>query len=186
VRKPVHATRAPQVSRRGLWRRLAGAKQPAAVPLEDTEEPRGDGKQLPRERQALLDGLARLPGEKRAPGAAFPALRVAATCTACQVCATVCPTGALALTADGETFALQYAPLACTECGLCTPLCAPQALEAAGRIRYDDAHPVVLHAGHLRLCRRCRAAFAGAGDLCPTCDFRRRNPAGMRPRPKGG
>lgn len=181
VRKPVHATHARPISRRGLWQRLAGGgARPAAPTPTEVEEPEGGGKRLPSERKALLGALAELPAERRANGPAFPRLSVAATCTACQVCANVCPTGAILFAADGETFSLQFAPLACTDCGLCLQLCAPQALQPAGKLAYDDAHPAVLHTGQQRECKRCRALFAGAGDLCPACDFRRRNPTGMR------
>lgn len=180
VRKPVYATRAPQRSRRSLWGRRGGGEPAAGA--QASEEQADGPKQLPHERRALLDWLAQLPGEMRAEGKAFAMFGVAASCSACRVCATVCPTGALGFEAEGENFRLEFAPLACTECGLCTQLCAPGALQVSGRVAYQEAHPVVLHAGRQRQCKRCRAPFAGAGELCPVCDFRRRNPAGSRGR----
>lgn len=183
VRKPVHATRAPQISRRGLWRRLARGEQAPALPLPAENEVSAGTKQPPQERNALLAAMAQLPGDKRASAPAFPSFKADATCTACQVCANVCPTGALTFAAAGDTFMLQFAPLACTDCGLCTQLCAPAALKPAAQMPYADAHPVVLLAGQQRQCKRCRAFFAGTGELCPTCDFRRKNPTGSLRRP---
>lgn len=182
-RKPVYATYAPRVGRRSLWQRFGGGESAPVAPLPPLEEPPEGVKCPPPQRRALLHWLAHLPHDKRANAPAFPLLAADATCTACQVCANVCPTGAILFTHEADTFALEFAPLACTDCGLCTELCAPGALRAAGMTAYDDAYPLVLLSGRLRQCKRCRAGFAGAGDLCPACDFRRRNPAGSRERP---
>jgi ferredoxin len=98
---PVHSTRAPQISRRSLLRRLTGGgapKAPAALPLLDPLEPAGEGpKVMPRTRRALLHAYAHLPASRRTTAPYFPVFAVAASCTGCGLCATVCPTGALQL-----------------------------------------------------------------------------------------
>jgi len=175
-KKPVYSTRAPLVSRRSLWRRFGGPAPASALPPQ--EKPPAEGKHPPLERRTLLHGLAHLPDAQRASGPFFPALAASASCTACGVCATVCPTGALTLVDAENTFTLEFAPLTCTDCGLCLQLCPPQALQPEQPIAYSDACPAVLLAGERKQCRRCRASFAGAGDLCPVCTFRRYNPAG--------
>ena len=97
ARKPVHATRAPQYSRRSLLRRVMGNAPPAARGLPPLEEPAPGCKSPPLQRRTLLHVLAQLPDNQRTPAAYFPSFVAAASCTACKVCATVCPTGALSL-----------------------------------------------------------------------------------------
>jgi ferredoxin len=180
--KPQYVTHAPRVTRRSFWRRLTGDLPAPASPLLAPEAPAA-GKQPPPERRALLRGLAELPERQRAQGPFFPSFTATPACTACGVCANICPTGALAFGVEDEAFSLQFAPLACTGCGLCTQFCAPQALQPAAAVAYADAQPTILLAGKIKLCRRCRASFAGTGELCPACAFRRQHPAGSAPRP---
>jgi ferredoxin len=183
VRRPVHASHAPQYSRRSLLRRVMGSRPATTPTLPPLDDPPSNQKQPPLERRVLLHVLAHLPSERRTPAAYFPSFAADTTCTACQVCATVCPTGALSFEQGDNVFALHFAPLACTGCGLCTQLCAPGALRPASSLPYADADPIVLLSGQQKQCRRCRASFAGAGDLCPACSFRRQNPSGSFPRP---
>lgn len=176
----VYSTRAPQMSRRSLFRRAVGNEPPLAL-LPDASLP--EGKAPPRERRALLHVLEHLPAEKIADGAYFPLFTASTACTACQVCATICPTGALWFEATEGAFELGFAPLACTACGLCVELCAPGALQPAAPVAYAEAQPEVLIDGPVRTCNRCRAIFVGEGSLCPACAFRREHPFGSRPRP---
>lgn len=183
VPKPVQETRARQYTRRTLLRRFMGGEPAPASPLPGLDSAAPEGKSPPLERRSLLQVLAHLPDDRRAPGAFFPSLTADPSCTACQVCGTVCPTGALSFAARDGVFALHFSPLTCTDCALCVELCAPAALQGSDAVDYGNAHPVVLLEGHLKQCRRCRASFAGAGDLCPACAFRRRHPSGSLPRP---
>lgn len=180
ARVPLHTTRAPQMSRRSLFRRAVGSEPPLAL-LPDASPP--NGKAPPRERRALLHVLEHLPAERIADSAYFPLFAASAACTACQVCATVCPTGALWFEAVEGVFELGFAPLACTECGLCVELCAPGALQPVKAVAYAEAQPVVLLSGSVRECNRCHALYVGEGPLCPACAFRREHPFGSRPRP---
>jgi ferredoxin len=103
----VHSTRAAQISRRSLLRRFTGAAAPpapSALPLLEPLEPVGDSpKVMPRTRRALLHAYAHLPAARRTTAPHFPVFAVAASCTGCGLCATVCPTGALQLDSSPGT-----------------------------------------------------------------------------------
>ncbi|MBE2237974.1 MAG: 4Fe-4S binding protein [Caldilineaceae bacterium] len=182
VRKPLHATHAPHYSRRALLHRFVGGNREADLPLPPLDSAPPVGKTPPLERRALLHALAHLPKERRSNTAYFPSLAASSACTACQTCAAVCPTGALSSELTEHTFALHLDPLACTACGLCVELCAPAALQSAPAVAYADAQLITLLEQAIRSCKRCHASFAGEGDLCPACAFRRKHPAGMMSR----
>lgn len=145
---------------------------------------------MPRERLRLLLALGRLPHTLDTLPASQGFIRLEATdaCTACGLCARVCPTGALQMLEndDGDVFHLIFRAGACTDCGACLPYCEPDALQMAAALpslrELLNAEPVVLIAGNLRTCRKCGAPYAGPedSDLCPLCEFRRKNPFGSR------
>jgi ferredoxin len=181
--KQMHSTRSRRYSRRALLRRFAGGGSPSSAVLPDLEPPPENGKAPPLERRALLHALAHLYDARRTSAHFFPSMTASSSCTACRVCATVCPTGALSFESEEGCFSLTFAPKACTECGLCVELCAADALRSAAPLSYNDAEPYVLLQGRLKKCKRCRVDFCGESDLCPTCTFRRRHPSGSTPRP---
>lgn len=152
TRKPVVKT--PAVQRR---RKLLEGGE-GALPVPDSSA----GKGLPRERRALLDGLAHLPVARQGNGPFFPRLTAAPTCTACGECAIICPTGALTWTEAGDSLTLEFAPLACTGCGLCIETCAPGALRTAAPVSYAGAaaYPL-LHRG-LPRCSTAEARTVGS------------------------
>lgn len=185
VARPVIRTYWPRVSRRDFLRRLIPA-EPATQDLLPPESLAD--KEPPRERRFLLHLLAKLPEDRAGPGVYFPQMVAKGSCTACGLCATVCPTGAIdlqkELTATPEHFALTFDPQSCTGCQLCVELCPPQILHFDGKLNFDNATtPSALQDGDLNRCTRCRSHFAGPGALCPTCAFRRKNPMGTLPRP---
>ncbi len=121
--------------------------------------------------------------------------RVNDACTACGVCASMCPTGALEFEIDKEEtqFLLRFSSKNCTGCGICVDYCASEAISI---LKGDEApadglpdmafeEQVLIH-GELQRCERCHAFFArsldGVADpveaLCPLCEFRRTNPFG--------
>jgi len=85
---------------------------------------------------------------------------------------------------DATTFTIQFAPGSGTDCGLCLPYCEPNALRAAGAPTAGQVlgESLILYAGTLRECTRCKTRFAGPNDerLCPVCSYRRSHPAGVR------
>ena len=64
------------------------------------------------------------------------ALSFAETCTSCQGCVAICPTGALKTVTGAATPA--FAQLLCTGCGLCREFCLDGAVRiTAGRAGVD-------------------------------------------------
>ena len=133
---------------------------------------------LPAARQRLLSQVDPWPvkPESMLAVAAIPFAAVevdGATCSACGMCARLCPTAALCLdapaTADAsvpaeaqEEWQLTFRPAACIDCGICARVC-PE-----GAIRYGDdlsaalldGSDVTLASGDLATCSVCGAATA--------------------------
>ena len=64
-----------------------------------------------------------------------------ASCTACQMCARVCPTDALASLESDQSIELSFDPLACTACGGCVQSCPEVergAITLQHRVNLDD------------------------------------------------
>jgi len=187
TRRVIDTSGRPVFSRRGLF---AGQEDESplatghALAADESAERLG----MPRERLRLLLALARLPGEMAEvpAGLGFARVEASADCTACGMCARICPTGALRmLEGDGGAYYLVLRAGACVDCGLCLTYCEPGALHAGSTPTLADllcAQPVVLAIGSLRKCKKCGARFAGTEEqkLCPVCEFRRRNPFGFR------
>ena len=74
------------------------------------------------EHSYCFDAAAFLKAQQAEPCALFHGLALQQGCTACGLCAVVCPTRALAL-ARGEQAALHVDPTACTGCDLCALHC---------------------------------------------------------------
>jgi ferredoxin len=128
------------VSRRGLFRTLAretarvgevtaGVVQSSQEAIEPGMKVRGDlPKALPSSRLLLLATLKRLGapapgaliGEEEGPFAQF---QLREGCTACQMCAFFCPTGALTRVVDDGKIGLAFRASHCTNCGLCRDIC---------------------------------------------------------------
>ncbi len=182
----------PPMSRRDLFRVLSaeGPRLAAqALPFEEPQAP--EGKTPPSERRRLINALRRVESQagERAIAPGYPAratrLAVDGKCTACNVCARVCPTGALVATTRDLDFRLSVSLAACTDCGMCIELCEPGALQRSGAptlTEFVAAEPVVLRATTLRVCDKCGVKFASETptELCPICEFRRDNPFGSR------
>jgi ferredoxin len=180
--RPIYMADSPPVSRRDLFRLQ---RSPAA-----TNGPIAGGNHPFRERLRLVYALQKLgepPTEQASaslPTASFATLDVGEDCTACGACARICPTGALSLAIDRESYSLTFAPQACIGCSLCANVCAPAALVVTKNPPYADvfAGPAVwvLQQGAVARCQRCRAPFPSAtgSKFCAICDFRRQNPFG--------
>ena len=189
--RPVVRGNLPTQSRRDFFRSFMGPQElsPTARRLMLEEQPEGD-KYPPAERRRLLQALAVLAADILAtePLHEFGLSMISAAdnCNACRICERACPTAAMQFEVDEEdNYRLSFSAGACTECGVCINLCEPGALQRERTPRLADwlaVEPVILHSGQLRRCLRCGAGFAGdmQSDLCPVCDFRRKNPFGSR------
>jgi ferredoxin len=180
--RTVYSVLNPPVSRRGLLRMMAlqGVGQAEDVIAQFSDQAAPDSR-VPAERRRQLAALRYLSSNAPLPESAFTQLQVSEACTACGLCARVCPTGALAYYESEGAFALTFATADCVNCGLCTRLCEAQALQTAGlppREDVLDGTVVTLYTQSLKTCKKCHATFKGDGDFCPSCDFRRKNPFG--------
>lgn len=194
--RPIYPASRPPVSRRRLFRRFVSAPTETidqALIVDETPSPAQ--KQLPAERRRLLAALDRLPPAAPqalcpAPesGQAFVLLGADDGCTACGVCAHICPTGALQATFDDESrcFEILFESRMCTGCEACLHVCDPAALHRRRVPLFGEfltPAPIRIHSGVFHVCEDCGARFAGepsARGLCPPCDFRRQNPFGYR------
>jgi len=188
--RPVYDAKSPPVSRRDFFRVLTGESVRAATVAFASESTRTSA--VPRERQRVIHALKHLTlADPNVPAAFTGAIRLRADdkCTACGVCARACPTGALKFSAtENNTYQLTCSVAQCTDCGVCLDVCEPQALQRAGAptlAEFIASAPMMLHTGALKHCAKCNTRFAAhlEGNLCPICDFRRRNPFGsLHPR----
>ena len=108
-----------------LRKRSADAATLAAARLKNaTEPPDGGSKSLPARRRLLLRALPLLAPELRPEVEAqlFPTLTFTPSCTACTGCTGICPTGAMATSADDPPRPI-FNPRLCTDCSLCAELC---------------------------------------------------------------
>ena len=183
----------PPVSRRAMFRSFVSEGPRIAAQVLPTQDDQATGgKAPPLERRRLIAAMRRqASSEGAAPtvlpdnGLGFVRLAVDAQCTACGVCARVCPTGAIRFEEQNMSFRLTFAASACTDCGACLDLCEPNALSRDGVPSIGvllSTAPILLRTGALSTCDKCGAKFAttGSGRLCPTCDFRVHNPFGSR------
>jgi ferredoxin len=174
-RRPVYSVKNPPVSRRGFFRMVTLQTENA---LKELSNPSSDSAMgATRERQRLILALAQLNNlhqDEAVPGANFTQLQADDTCTACGLCARVCPTGALQLNKIEDSFQLDFQAAACTNCGLCLTYCDPGALRREGQPAFRQilsGERQTLVRGSLRRCRKCSAAFSGDQDtaMCPLC-----------------
>jgi ferredoxin len=93
-------------------------------------------------------------------------------CTACNLCARFCPTGALTFLSDGRSFAIAFQPALCLgqACHICVLACperavSPQPAAASPALFTKTA----LATGELTACQRCKQPIAQGPDLPKSC-----------------
>lgn len=103
-------------------------------------------------------------------------IQVAASCTACGVCAKICPTRAMQFRTDARYYVLAVQPHTClgTACNLCQLICPVDALTLTAGVAASalaTREPQTLRSGALTVCSRCYASFAMEPGqvLCPIC-----------------
>ena len=95
-----------------------------------------------------------------------------ARCSACNLCARFCPTGALKFLRHGEQFVLTLEPLHCLgqACDICTLACPEQAVVSEpATVSSDLFVKKPLAAGELTQCQRCEQPIADGPNLPTTC-----------------
>jgi ferredoxin len=169
-------------ARRGLFRRIIGhGADVASGKFEAAPAPlnaiRAAAPFLP-DRKEMLNSLYDAPVEEPVRVARHPSIPaenwvVAQGCTNCEACVRVCPTGAMQLLENDESWRLVLLPERCVACDVCVEVCQPKVL------RQRDADSVVAskQKGRLlrtvprRRCTTCGRPFVADGDagICRIC-----------------
>jgi ferredoxin len=185
--RSVYETKNPPVSRRDLFRAFV-AKAPRQIEqvLTDNDDQAVVVKSPSRERRRLVNVLKHFSITNTAVSfseLSFARFTAETNCSACGICARICPTGALNfVSGEDSQYQLTFSSRACIDCGACLDVCQTGALQRTAATLADVLadQSVVLRAGTLRSCAKCGAKFAAesSNDLCFMCDFRRTNPTG--------
>jgi ferredoxin len=149
-----------------------GASDSGPTPTPTRATRPGQVRALERERRlAALALLARRRGTRLSPRL-FPQIEISARCCDHHVCASLCPTGALAVYEDGGVSGVRFDAFACMACGACERACPEQALRllAEGHGAVPTA-AVVLTRHERRECYDCGASFSAVAEepYCPSC-----------------
>ena len=97
-------------------------------------------------------------------------------CSACGICVTVCPTGALEQGSENDCWVLSFVSSACTKCSLCIEACPEEAIDydrhwSLADLLDDDARAVAQI--QMTTCFACGEVIpASQGQMCPTCEKR--------------
>ncbi len=114
------------------------------------------------------------------PPGLFHRVDVSAACCNHQLCASICPTGALAVFEEAGRTELMFDTQLCVGCDECRSICPsgalsllPNGYNADGQALPD--HPIRLTSFVGKSCPECGQSFTDkAGtDLCPQCEKRR-------------
>ena len=124
--------------------------------------------------QRLFDRVsAGMPALSRRDALFAAKIEIAPGCTACEVCARACPTGALQIDESGANWALTFKFARCVACGLCLEACQPRVLHYADTMDILSAarETVTLHMLNKQRCRHCDRFFISAepAEMCPIC-----------------
>ena len=96
----------------------------------------------------------------------------ASTCTNCQMCYRICPTGALS--SDKRGSAIHFNAMACVQCHSCHDVCEPNSLmlkETFNLERFFKSESETLIKFDIRKCDECNNPFAYRGGevICSRC-----------------
>jgi ferredoxin len=94
-------------------------------------------------------------------------------CTACGVCASLCPTGAITRQWTEKTFSLSFSPALCTNCRICEKTCMHGAVKMNETVSLSlllEHKKTVLFETAKKTCIACCMDFIGEGaEICPLC-----------------
>lgn len=94
------------------------------------------------------------------------------TCTNCQICYRICPTGALFT--DGKFSRINFNAMACVKCHLCHDVCEPNAMglqEGFELKELFEPRQRTLATFNIKRCNECGNSFTytGGEQTCPRC-----------------
>lgn len=93
-------------------------------------------------------------------------------CTLCEACFRVCPTGAIQIEQNPQTWALTFQTDRCVACEVCLEVCQPRVLDAQATFDASPAKPALtLIEQSMQRCARCDRHFASPTPqkTCPVC-----------------
>lgn len=135
------------------------------------------------ERQRLLLGIGLIAksADAHPPGSLFFKVEVSDACANHQLCASICPTGALAVFEQGRRTELMFDTQLCIGCAQCETVCPTGALTVlpngyTGAADLLPDHPIGLTSFGEKTCSQCTRVYTeknDAGDVCPQCQKRR-------------
>lgn len=166
------------MSRRGFLRTLAGRGAAPAHPQADAGDDARDRSRLaaqliPPERSRLLAGLSAIAARtgKTLPQGLFPAVAIGESCRNHQICAKLCPTGALRPYSDDGDSGVVFDASTCISCGDCEQACPGQAIRLLAGQGRTPGEVTRLTRWQLQTCPMCEHEFTASGDerVCPEC-----------------
>jgi len=94
------------------------------------------------------------------------------TCTNCQICYRICPTGAL--TSNGKFSLINFDAMLCVKCRLCHDVCEPDAiqLQAGFEVKeFFEPTQRILATFDIKRCNECgnNFTYTGREQTCPRC-----------------
>jgi ferredoxin len=181
VERPVWEADHPPISRRDLFH-LASQEGQSVIgrALVGGQQPSKD--KLPRNRRQVLNAISVLNARagKDNPtltGLGYALVSISEACTACGICARVCPTRALQFEKQTEyKYRLLFTPETCVACEACYHVCTPKAITIDHAPAFRDVfglpEAVIARAGEFTRCERCDIPFAGPPShrFCPVCE----------------
>jgi len=190
IERPFWEAANPPLSRRDIFQTALHQGRATLARVVDEWRTTPAERQPGRDRLRMLNALKQLPAPQPASagslkGMDFAWVTVSEACTACGICARICPTSALQFGKyAGETaFQLTFQAAKCVGCDMCVHVCGPAAMNFDHNptfARIFSQENVIIRAGALIKCKKCGVlTVAQPGvDLCPLCDFRRTHPFG--------
>jgi ferredoxin len=171
----------PPISRRDLFH-LASKEGQSAIGrlLVGGYLPSKD--KLPRDRQRVLNAIHVLNARAGSDnptltGLGYALVSISEACTACGICARVCPTSALQFEKLADSsYRLLFTPGTCVACEACYYVCTPKAITInhtpALHDVFGQSEAVIAQAGEFTRCARCDIQFAGPPGhrYCPACE----------------